>query len=79
MSFFKDVTVGEGQSVSPNTKFIKIVRCWISEDSWPSCYCLKFYFGDQKIHVDKVMFGRLDPGLMTIIGANTVSLTLTGQ
>lgn len=48
------------------------------EDSWPSGCCLKFYYGDQMTHVDRVMSGSLGPGQMTDISVDMVSPSKTG-
>lgn len=79
MSLVKDVTVGEGESVPPNTKFTKTWRLQNSgEDSWPSDCCLKYFHGDQMTQVDRVMSGSLGPGQMTDISVDMVSPSTTG-
>ncbi|XP_029636681.1 protein ILRUN [Octopus sinensis] len=79
MSFVKDVTVGEGESVPPNTKFTKTWRLQNSgDDSWPPGCCLKFCYGDQMTHIDRVMSVSLSPGQVTDISIDMVSPSKTG-
>lgn len=60
MSFLKDVTIGEGEAVPPNTKFVKTWRIQNSgESSWPTGCSLKFSSGDQLSHHDSVMVDQL--------------------
>ncbi|GAB1602857.1 protein ILRUN-like [Argonauta hians] len=79
MAFVKDVTVGEGESVPPNTKFTKTWRLQNSGDnSWPPGCCLKFCYGDQMTHIDRVMSVNLSPGQVTDISIDMVSPSNTG-
>ncbi|MEQ2196979.1 hypothetical protein XENOCAPTIV_020035 [Xenoophorus captivus] len=60
MSFVEDVTIGEGESVPPDTLFTKTWRIQNTE-SWPPGVCLKYIGGDQFGHVNSVMVKSLDP------------------
>lgn len=62
MAFVKDVTIGEGESIPPNTKFVKTWRLQNSgEDYWPVGSCLKFVEGDCLSIQDRVLVGSLRP------------------
>lgn len=63
MSLVKDVTIGEGESVPPNTQFTKTWRVQNDGDEeWPRGCCLQFSGGVQlceseRIHVEPVHAG----------------------
>lgn len=60
MSFLKDVTIGEGEAVPPNTKFIKTWRIQNAGDtSWPPGCSLKFTNGDQLSNQESVFVDQL--------------------
>ncbi|XP_061543859.1 protein ILRUN [Phycodurus eques] len=62
MSFVEDVTIGEGESVPPDTPFTKTWRIQNSgAESWPAGVCLKYIGGDQFGHVNTVMVKSLEP------------------
>ncbi|KAL6483135.1 hypothetical protein MHYP_G00080070 [Metynnis hypsauchen] len=62
MSFVKDVTIGEGESIPPDTPFTKTWRIQnTGSESWPPGVCLKYIGGDQFGHVNFVMVRSLDP------------------
>ena len=62
MSFVEDVTIGEGESIPPDTQFIKTWRIQNSgADAWPPGVCLKYVTGDQFGHVNMVMVRSLEP------------------
>ncbi|XP_067094743.1 protein ILRUN-like [Osmerus mordax] len=62
MSFVEDVTIGEGESVPPETQFTKTWRVQnTGAESWPPGVCLKYIGGDQFGHVNMVMVRSLDP------------------
>ncbi|XP_062871896.1 protein ILRUN-like [Trichomycterus rosablanca] len=62
MSFVKDVTIGEGESIPPDTPFIKTWRIQnTGTESWPPGVCLKYIGGDQFGHVNFVMVRALEP------------------
>ncbi|XP_076874868.1 protein ILRUN-like [Brachyhypopomus gauderio] len=62
MSFVEDVTIGEGESIPPDTPFTKTWRIQnTGPESWPPGVCLKYIGGDQFGHVNFVMVRSLDP------------------
>ncbi|CAL8336311.1 unnamed protein product [Merluccius merluccius] len=62
MSFVEDVTIGEGESVPPDTAFTKTWRIQnTGAESWPPGVCLKYIGGDQFGHVNMVLVKSLDP------------------
>ncbi|KAK1801949.1 hypothetical protein P4O66_022584 [Electrophorus voltai] len=62
MSFVEDVTIGEGESIPPDTPFTKTWRIQnTGSESWPPGVCLKYIGGDQFGHVNFVMVRSLDP------------------
>uniref|UniRef100_A0A8C6AG91 Protein ILRUN n=1 Tax=Monodon monoceros TaxID=40151 RepID=A0A8C6AG91_MONMO len=62
MSFVEDVTIGEGESIPPDTQFIKTWRIQNSgAEAWPPGVCLKYVGGDQFGHVNMVMVRSLEP------------------
>ncbi|KAG9335768.1 hypothetical protein JZ751_003679 [Albula glossodonta] len=62
MSFVEDVTIGEGESVPPDTPFTKTWRIQnTGAESWPPGVCLKYVGGDQFGHVNMVMVRSLEP------------------
>ncbi|XP_043932492.1 protein ILRUN isoform X1 [Protopterus annectens] len=66
MSFVEDITIGEGESVPPDTQFTKTWRIQnTGAESWPPGVCLKYVGGDQFGHVNMVMVRSLDPQEMT--------------
>ncbi|XP_061908010.1 protein ILRUN-like [Entelurus aequoreus] len=66
MSLVKDVTIGEGESVPPDTRFTKTWRIQnTGAESWPPGVCLKYVGGDQFGHVNMVTVRSLAPQEMT--------------
>ncbi|XP_057686358.1 protein ILRUN-like isoform X1 [Corythoichthys intestinalis] len=66
MSLVKDVTIGEGESVPPDTRFTKTWRIQnTGTESWPPGVCLKYVGGDQFGHVNMVAVRSLVPQEMT--------------
>ncbi|XP_059925268.1 protein ILRUN-like [Gadus macrocephalus] len=62
MSFVEDVTIGEGESVPPDTAFTKTWRIQnTGAESWPTGVCLKYIGGDQFGHVNMVLVRSLEP------------------
>ncbi|CAL1606565.1 unnamed protein product [Knipowitschia caucasica] len=62
MSLVKDVTIGEGESIPPDTPFIKTWRIQnTGPESWPPGVCLKYVGGDQFGHVNMMMVRSLNP------------------
>ncbi|XP_046395158.1 protein ILRUN [Ischnura elegans] len=74
MAFIKDVTIGEGESVPPCTRFTKTWRLQNSGDeSWPPGCCLRFTHGDQLCAPDSVLVNVLEPGHFTDVSVEMVS------
>ncbi|XP_038675887.1 protein ILRUN isoform X4 [Scyliorhinus canicula] len=62
MSFVEDVTIGEGESVPPDTQFTKTWRIQnTGTEQWPPGVSLKYVGGDQFGHVNMVMVRSLEP------------------
>lgn len=79
MLFVRDVTIGEGESIPPNTPFVKTWRIQNSgDDVWPPGCCLKFVSGVQFGHQDRVMVDSINPGSMTDISIEMISPSDTG-
>lgn len=79
MTFVKDVTIGEGESVPPNTKFVKTWRVVNSgEESWPPGCILKFTLGDRLGPQEKIPIGVLAPGEMADLSVEMISPEKTG-
>ncbi|XP_071100197.1 protein ILRUN-like [Haliotis cracherodii] len=74
MSFIKDVTIGEGESIPPNNKFIKTWRVQNGgTEAWPPGCSLKFCSGDNLSITDRAMVETLQPGQMTDISIEMTS------
>lgn len=74
MSFVRDVTIGEGEAVPPNMKFMKIWKIQNpGEESWPIGCSLRFTAGDRLGHVDNVYVEALGPHEMTDVSVEMVS------
>lgn len=68
MTLVKDVTIGEGEAVPPNTRFIKTWRIQnTGETEWPPGCMLRFVGGDHLAHEDTVSVESLRPGETTDI------------
>ncbi|XP_076316471.1 protein ILRUN-like [Tachypleus tridentatus] len=62
MSFVKDVTIGEGEAVPPNTRFVKTWRIQNpGDDQWPPGCCLRFTNGHRLGCEDRVLVEPLKP------------------
>ena len=62
MVFLKDVTIGEGESIPPNTGFIKTWRVQNpGPDRWPPGCILRFTSGTQLSLNDRVLVEQLEP------------------
>lgn len=74
MSFVKDITIGEGESIPPNTKFTKTWRVQNSGDEpWPhGCY-LKFIGGNKFGEIECVMVETLPPGACADVSVEMIS------
>jgi len=79
MSFVKDITIGEGESVPPNTRFTKTWRVQNSgEEPWPEGCHLRFVSGDRFGTVDSVAVESLAPGCCADISTDMISPHQTG-
>eukprot|EP00092_Neocalanus_flemingeri_P024741 GFUD01026830.1.p1 GENE.GFUD01026830.1~~GFUD01026830.1.p1 ORF type:complete len:223 (-),score=64.09 GFUD01026830.1:82-750(-) len=62
MVFLQDITIGEGDSIPPNTKFVKTWRVQNpGPDRWPPGCILRFSTGIQLAFQDRVLVEPLDP------------------
>ncbi|GAB6030007.1 hypothetical protein CHUAL_005699 [Chamberlinius hualienensis] len=74
MSLVRDVTIGEGESVPPNTKFIKTWRVQnTGDEQWPPRCCLRFAHGCRMEAIEHVLVGAISPGEVTDISVEMVS------
>lgn len=74
MTLVKDVTIGEGEAVPPNTRFIKTWRIQnTGEADWPPACTLKFVGGDHLGHMDSVSVDSLRPGETTDVSIEMAS------
>ncbi|NP_001013560.2 protein ILRUN [Danio rerio] len=80
MSFVEDVTIGEGESVPPDTPFTKTWRIQnTGTESWPPGVCLKYVGGDQFGHVNMVMVRSLDPQEISDVSVQMRSPAVPGM
>ncbi|XP_072886417.1 protein ILRUN isoform X2 [Hemitrygon akajei] len=76
MSFVEDVTIGEGESVPPDTQFTKTWRIQnTGTEQWPPGVSLKYVGGDQFGHVNMVMVRSLEPQEVTDVSVQMRSPT----
>lgn len=62
MIFVKDVTIGEGESVPPNTKFLKTWRLKNSGDEiWPDGCMLRYIGGEIQAETDSTVVKSVQP------------------
>jgi len=74
MSFIKDITIGEGESVPPNTRFVKTWRVANSgDDRWPDGCYLAFTGGVNLASQASVPVMPLNPGETTDISVDMSS------
>lgn len=79
MLFLKDVTIGEGEAVPPNTKFIKTWRIHNpGETCWPPGCALRFRNGHQLGPNDRVLVEQLAPHDYCDVSIEMVSPTMPG-
>lgn len=79
MTFVKDITIGEGESVPPSTRFIKTWRIQnTGEDGWPSGCSLIFTGGEQLGAPSHVSVSSLGAGEVADISVEMVSPSQTG-
>lgn len=80
MAFVRDVTIGEGESVPPNTTFVKTWRIQNNGSSaWPPGVFLKYTSGDQLGPVNLVSVKSLDAGEYYDLSVNMISPGKTGM
>nr|XP_045012182.1 protein ILRUN isoform X2 [Jaculus jaculus] len=80
MSFVEDVTIGEGESIPPDTQFIKTWRIQNSgAEAWPPGVCLKYVGGDQFGHVNMVMVRSLEPQEIADVSVQMCSPSRAGM
>ncbi|CAL8325029.1 unnamed protein product [Merluccius merluccius] len=80
MSLVEDVTIGEGESVPPDTPFTKTWRIQnTGAESWPPGVCLKYVGGDQFGHVNMVMVRSLEPQEMADVSVQMHSPVAPGM
>lgn len=74
MRFIADVTVGEGEAVPPNTRFVKTWRVENSGgEQWPNNCSLRFVNGDRLQDRDEIYVSSLIPGEQTNISVDIIS------
>ncbi|KAK7814821.1 hypothetical protein U0070_026322 [Myodes glareolus] len=80
MSFVEDVTIGEGESIPPDTQFVKTWRIQNSgSEAWPPGVCLKYVGGDQFGHVNMVMVRSLEPQEIADVSVQMCSPSRAGM
>ncbi|XP_074092615.1 protein ILRUN isoform X3 [Macrotis lagotis] len=80
MSFVEDVTIGEGESIPPDTQFTKTWRIQNSgAEAWPPGVCLKYVGGDQFGHVNMVMVRSLEPQEIADVSVQMCSPSIAGM
>lgn len=68
VTFVKDITIGEGEAVPPNTAFTKTWHVRNSGDEmWPPGCQLRFFQGQNLAQTDRVLTDTLQPGESTDI------------
>lgn len=79
MAFVRDITIGDGESVPPSTKFLKTWRVQnAGDEQWPPGCSLRFTHGDQLGPHDRVLVESLRPGEVTDISVEMQSPEKTG-
>nr|XP_053635820.1 protein ILRUN-like [Cherax quadricarinatus] len=79
MTFVKDITIGEGESVPPSTRFIKTWRIQnTGEDGWPSGCSLIFTGGEQLGAPSHISVSSLGAGEVADISVEMMSPAQTG-
>ncbi|XP_010722648.1 protein ILRUN isoform X2 [Meleagris gallopavo] len=80
MSFVEDVTIGEGESIPPDTQFTKTWRIQnTGTEVWPPGVCLKYVGGDQFGHVNMVMVRSLEPQEIADVSVQMCSPSTAGM
>ncbi|KAL7648486.1 UNVERIFIED_CONTAM: hypothetical protein RMT77_000392 [Armadillidium vulgare] len=79
MTFLKDITIGEGESVPPNTRFVKTWKIKNNgDDSWPNGCQLIYTGGDRMGAPSQVSINPLLPGHEAEISVEMISPMETG-
>ena len=79
MVFVKDITIGEGESIPPITKFVKTWRVQNpGPDKWPPGCILRFSTGVQLSEQDRVLVEPLYPYTATDISVEMTSPSTPG-
>jgi len=80
MVFLQDITIGEGDSIPPNTKFVKTWRVQNpGPDRWPPGCILRFSTGVQLAFQDRVLVEPLDPYTASDISVEMTSPSVPGM
>lgn len=78
--FVGDVTIGEGEAVSPDTKFQKTWRLQnVGHEAWPENTTLNFVQGEQLGHTTAVRVPQIPPGEMADVSVDMQSPAATGS
>ncbi|KAI1282040.1 Protein NBR1 -like protein [Halotydeus destructor] len=79
MSFIRDVTIGDGQEISPNTEFVKTWEISNSgTDRWPAACSLRFLSGHQMSRCDRVIVDSLEPNQSSHVSVEMFSPSKSG-
>ncbi|XP_028411091.1 uncharacterized protein C6orf106 homolog isoform X2 [Dendronephthya gigantea] len=79
MEFMQDITIGEGEAVPPNTKFIKTWRLKNNGvEMWPPGVFLKFTYGDQLGPITFVSVHAVEPTKSTDVSVEMISPSSNG-
>jgi len=79
MAFVKDITIGEGESIPPNTRFTKTWKIQnTGSERWPEGCFVKFIGGDQCGPMDCIAVEALEPGACTDVSVELTSPLQTG-
>lgn len=79
MVLVRDITIGEGESVSPGSRFVKTWRVQNpGPDRWPPGCILRYTSGEQMSATDRILVGPLDPYMATDISVDMTSPTQPG-
>jgi len=79
MTFLKDETIGEGESVPPDTIFIKTWRIQnTGQEQWPHGCFIKFVTGEKLCEQEKVVVDALLPCSITTVNMTLKSPMSTG-
>jgi len=80
MALVRDVTVGEGESIPPNTRFVKTWRVKnTGSDPWPPGTVLRFTSGEQLASQERVIVGHLNTLESTDISVEMTSPCTPGM